>query len=640
MRLLLSLGLAAILALPADAQDKPRDLATVLDALDAAPCEDSGLTCLTLAVPRDHAANDPDDTINITFAISLASEPSKGIVFYTVGGPGGSGVQVAESYVGYLDEAVQASIDFVFFDQRGVGPENGVDCPLTLAGLFAAELPLDRPDETLATTRAMVTACLAEAGQDALIPVLGTDQAIRDVEAFRQAIGAPKVWLYGESYGTQFSQAYATAFPDAVRGVIIDGVIDLNLSHHGFNASYVAAAERILSRVFAACETIPACAADMQGDAGAVYDGIAAQLAPGSLMLDYPTGDGSTQSRPLTSGMLSLVAFNALYGPDGRSELLRVLAAASRGNRLPLLRAAYSALGVDPVTLEGQADPGWFGAAYYGVTCADYGEAIADPDSRARAMIVQAQDFAAQAPRLLRNYYEERLICSYWPVQGLVKRPAPFAGGDYPTLILNADADPITPITQSYSVLDHVRNGFMVTMAGGPHVLYGRGLACPDQIVTDLLLEGTLPEAQMQLCEQEFIGRYEPLTLSDPATAQPLDLARAVVAEIAWMPEVYNWGGDDPLAVGCDFGGTLSASSGDNGTAYVFDDCAFWSGLTVSGAAIQADDDMPGEGLTLDLTVAGLQDGRLHYRDNSNTDTRTIEGTWNGVPVTTPRLMP
>ena len=627
-----------VLGMPVAAQGV--SLSDRLADLGAGECANSGLTCVTLAVPRDHRGNDPDDTIDITFAVSLATEPSQGVLFYTVGGPGGSGLLVAEDYVGYLDEDVQAGIDFVFFDQRGVGPDNGVDCPQALAGLFAADMSLDRPEEALALSRQTVSDCLTEAGQDRLVGVLGTDQAIQDLEVFRQAIGAPQVWLYGESYGTQFSQAYATAYPDAVRGVILDGVIDLNLSHHGFNASYVTASESILNRVFAACADLPACAADMAGDAGAAYDAIAAQLVQGPVMLDYPLGDGTTQQRPFTDGMLGMIAFNALYGPDGRAELLRVLAAGSRGNLLPMLRLGYTTLGVDPVTLQAQPDPGWFGAAYYGVTCADYGEDIADPDARAREMITQALAFAPQAPRLLRNYYEERLICSYWPGQGLVQRPEPFAGGDYPTLILNADADPITPITQSYSVLDNVRNGYMVAMAGGPHVLYGRGLACPDQIVTDMLLEGRLPKDELQNCAQDFLGYYEPLTLTDPALATPLDLARAVIKEIAWMPDVYVWDGNVPLSVGCDFGGTLTARYGDTGLHYVLTDCAFWPGLSVTGIGLDADDDMPGEGMTLDLTVGDLHEARLYYRDNRNTGAETIRGTWNGTAVTTPRLMP
>ena len=636
MRLPLAAALSA-LALPAIAQDT---LAKRLDALGATECADSSLTCLTLAVPRDHLGNDPDDTIIITFAISLATEPSEGIMFYTVGGPGGSGLLVAEDYVAYLDPEVQARIDFVFFDQRGIGPENGIDCPQALSAFFVTDLPLDQPEIALANAERAVSDCLAEIGNADLLPHVSSDDAIRDLEIFRQAIGAPQVWLYGESYGTQFSQAYATAYPEAVRGVILDGVIDLNLSHHGFNASYVAASEAILERVMAACERVPGCSLDMEGDAAALYDALMAEMAAGPIMIDYPLGDGTSESRPFSTAMLGMITFNALYGPDGRSEFLRVLAAASRGNRLPLLQAAYATLGVDPATMEAQSDPGWFGAAYYAITCTDYGEPITDPRTRAMDMITQAQAFAPQAPRLLRTYYEECLFCAFWPETGPVERPAPFAGGDYPTLILNADADPITPVTQSYSVLDNVRNGYMVMMGGGPHVLYGRGLACPDEIVTDLLLGGRLPEAQLQVCGQELIGYYEPLTLTDMEGADPLEVARAVFIELAWTPDVYLWDGWEPLAFGCDYGGTVRATYSDKGAAYLFDNCAFWPDLAITGRGLEADNGMPGEGSGLDVIVTGVHEGQLTYRDNSRTTAVALGGVWNGEAISTPRFMP
>ena len=66
----------------------------------------------------------------------------------------------------------------------------------------------------------------------------------------------------------------------------------------------------------------------------------------------------------------------------------------------------------------------------------------------------------------------------------------------------------------SYSMLDHAKNAYLVAMESGPHVIWGRGLACPDEIVFGLLFDGTLPEAQEQVCAQELIGAYTPLTLT------------------------------------------------------------------------------------------------------------------------------
>ena len=70
--------------------------------------------------------------------------------------------------------------------------------------------------------------------------MVNTEQAIRDSELFRERIGAPKVWLYGESYGTQLVQAYATQFPQAVgwaMAAAIKGEDDIAVSWIGEGSS-------------------------------------------------------------------------------------------------------------------------------------------------------------------------------------------------------------------------------------------------------------------------------------------------------------------------------------------------------------------------------------------------------------------
>jgi hypothetical protein len=339
--------------------------------------------------------------------------------------------------------------------------------------------------------------------------------------------------------------------------------------------------------------------------------------------------------------MLEANAFYALYGPDDRTAFLRVLAAASRGELLPMLRLAYSTLVIDPQTEQGVADPAWFGAAYYAVTCLDYTEGGEDREANAHQIMAEAKAFAARAPLLVRAYFAERLACAFWPNRGDTTRPQPFAGGDYPTLILNADVDPITPVAMSYSVLDHVKNGYLVVMQGGPHVIWGRGLTCPDEIVYGLLLDGALPEAKEQLCRQDFIGAYEPLTLTDPAeAADPFHLARSLQKELDQSPEIYNWGGGETLAIGCDHGGTLEISAAEEGTAYSFAKCVWWPGLQFDGTGISIEEGAENVGLTLDLAVSGDHQGQITFRHNTATDAMTLNGTYDGKVVTTPRPLP
>ena len=109
----LALGL---LASPAAAE---ATLAEASLGLELVPCALSDLSCVTLPLPLDPRANDPEKTIDITFALSFAHVESRGILFYVVGGPGGSGLASAEGYLSAFNPSLTDYMDIVFIDQRG-----------------------------------------------------------------------------------------------------------------------------------------------------------------------------------------------------------------------------------------------------------------------------------------------------------------------------------------------------------------------------------------------------------------------------------------------------------------------------------------------------------------------------------------
>jgi len=636
-----SLALAlTLLATPALADT---GLIDRVDGLDLVPCELSDLSCATLTLPLDHLANDPTQTIDITFALSFASVESRGILFYFVGGPGGSGLASADGYLPAFDETLTQYTDIVFVDQRGIGPEHGLECPLAQAVFDTSPVGLEEDAAMIDTARSFVTECIAEMDADALLPFVNSDQAIRDSEAFRLAIGSPKVWLYGESYGTQFVQGYATLYPNAVRGVILDGVVDLSLTNEQFYASYTLAAEAILERSFAACDLDAACRADMQGDAAKVYDALAQKAKDAPLLVPLTLADGSQVQRQLTPGLLETNAFYALYAPEDRSVFLRALAAAGRGNLVPMLNLAYSNTLIAPETGLGESDFGWFGAAFFAITCTDYDSGPGTPDERAAAILQEAKVFAPNAPRLLRSYYVERLVCAYWPHQGPAERPAPFAGGDYPTVVLNSDADPITPVPMAYSVLDGAQNSYGIFMEGGPHVIWGRGLGCPDIALRDLFTDDVLPQTREQHCRQPFLEEYKALTLtSADDMADPVAVAQAVEVEIYQNLPLAAWDWVTPLTIGCDYGGTLTATYDEDASAaeYRLADCKFWPDLAISGLAVEGDTGEDSDAFLLNAVVSGKHSGEIGYIYGYAAETWSLTGTWDGKPAGLTRLTP
>ena len=100
-------------------------LKATIDRLGGQPCRVGNLTCVSVEVPVDYRAN-TGPTIKIEYAVSFASGESKGILFYVVGGPGGSGISVADDYLAAFDARLTENMDIVFFDQRGVGLSNHI----------------------------------------------------------------------------------------------------------------------------------------------------------------------------------------------------------------------------------------------------------------------------------------------------------------------------------------------------------------------------------------------------------------------------------------------------------------------------------------------------------------------------------
>ena len=628
---------------------KAEDLDAALLEMRAERCPSMpGWDCVTQEVPLDHRAS-AGPTIKIKYVIHRAKDTSKGVLVFAVGGPGQSGIAVAESWLESYKEELRKSMDIVFFDQRGVGPDRGGTCPNALTRFKMAQSSISKPDEAIAIAKAFATDCPAEfkPRAHALLDVLDTEQAIRDLEMFRQAIGGPMVWIYGASYGTQFAQQYASAFPAAVKGVIIDGVVDLTLGYDDYEASSVTAAEEILTRVFDACSPETECGADMKGDAARIYEALSARAAEKPIEVNFPQVDGTFTKRELTRYMLESSAYNALSDSDQRAAFLRALAAASRKNLVPLLQLSYESLLVDSRSMEATRRPtDYYEAAYYAITCSEYGEGTDDRDATARQIVERARDFSPKAPRLLEFFYMERLVCAFWPKRGPTERPKPYAGGEFPTLIINADTDPITPLSMSESVFDHAKEASeaaMVIARSGPHVSWGYGVSCVDNPVYDLVLRGKMPGAQPP-CEQSFID-YTRLTLADGVSA---DNAHSVVTaaetEIVMSPEFRKWskelrlhtGGEkESLTIGCDFGGTMTASGNKYGKHYSFTGCAWWPNIVLSGTGAQVS--VKGsESIKLDLAISGEHSGKIAYGRDIAAKAETWSGDYDGKDVSAP----
>ncbi len=597
-------------------------------------CPESRFACITLAVPKDHLAVAGGPTWDVTFAIQRTAGERKGTFVYIVGGPGGSGIGVADSYTDYFDPAIAEAYDIVYVDQRGIGMSQPIQCVDAAAVYYRdpnrLQVPAERP-AAAAAAEGFATDCIAEAGiAEADLPLFATSQAVEDLDAIRQYLGVERLHLFGESYGTQFVQTYAAAHPDHVAALFVDGPVDLTIPGIDYYVESTRGAEDTLVGVLRACTDDEGCAADLDGsDAVATYDGLAARLAMSPIEYDFPLADGTTARRSLTSADLENAAFGYLYSPADRASLQRAIAAASHGNHVPLAHLAYGSIGVDPDTEVAEEDPTWSDAMYFAVECQDYAffPDGGSPDQRLSAWLAAGAAAGIDDLRLGTGFYGD-VPCLYWPrATTSAERPAPLVDVSYPVFVLTSTTDPATPIVNGFRIYSRLDDAWFFQTVGGPHVIFGWGEACPDSEIAAYLADGVLPASRVTTCEGSIATAYVPNAARTAAEyGDALELAWSVDDQL-WNSEAYLARlGDEPLSVGCDFGGTLTYRPTDVGTDIALDACEFTDEMPLTGSA-SADDDAGT--FELDVTFAG---GALRYLRDADGGT-SVSGTFRGDAV-------
>src|SRR5579862_7097524 len=177
-------------------------------SLTLAPCEAAGTYCGHMARPLDPTGG-LKDTIDIFFEYFPARDRSQeklGTLVAAEGGPGFPTTGSAETYL-KLYAPLRDRRDVVMMDYRGTGHSGAIDChPLQTAPKFTVE---------------NVARCGAQLGPRA--PLYSAAYDADDLAAILDALGAGKVDLYGDSYGTWFAQAFAIRHGDRLRSIILDG---------------------------------------------------------------------------------------------------------------------------------------------------------------------------------------------------------------------------------------------------------------------------------------------------------------------------------------------------------------------------------------------------------------------------------
>lgn len=446
---------------------------------------DSEFVCLSLEMPLARESSDgrPIETV---FAVRPASGSRTGVLVTVVGGPGASGVNASEYALDYFDQSVVDSFDLVFFDQRGVGLVETQPCPIAdrmfpdFAGAF---------EKVVDETAVYFDACIEESGHSRLLPHLGTEDAIQDLEVFRQTMGYGKLTIYGESYGTAFAQSYASEYPDSVERMVLDGPVDISLDLLDQTEYGVRAIERILDVMFEKCDHDHRCASEMGRPAREIYDDLLVELSETPMPVELPLASVGSEGILLAAEGVTLIAWDSAYSEESRMLFLRALVSyAQHSDLVPMARLLIADKGGrDGVSTLLQVD----------VNCLD----SAIPGSSRKEETAAVADAWDSAPTHYRWMFAHAVACLSWPGSDRTKQPEPaFPGVGIPVMVVAAELDPATPYEGALKVTESLNDAYLLSVAGGSHVMFGRGDVCVDEAVNGFLLDGTPPPT---VCELE-----------------------------------------------------------------------------------------------------------------------------------------
>lgn len=485
-----------IAPMAASADPAPASLAPAPAPISWSPCDD-GFECATVRVPLDY---DQPQGPKISLALIRlpAGDPGEriGSLFLNPGGPGGSGVEIVRGIAEFMPPELTWKFDLVGFDPRGIIGSTPLLCFDSLEDAVGILPPFPFPrtegqearqritDETLAD------ACARRGGD--IRDHMSTADVARDLDLLRQAVGDDQLSYLGFSYGSYLGQVYANLYPDRVRAVVIDGVLDPIAWATGrgdvaltrpfsMRLRSSIGARLTLGQFFGLCDAAgDDCA--FSGDARQRFD----DLAQGLKKDPIATPDGPFSYEDLIS-----TALGAMYTPPSWPDFAEFLLELEEETSPDAIGSALAAV-LGHLAPERGEEPAYPNVieGFPGVACSDtinppnYGTwpVAADQSQRRQGYFGRLWTWASSA-------------CQPWPDSaGEDRYLGPWrADTSAPVLVVGNHFDPATPYRGALVAHDLLRNSSLLTYAGWGHTAFLSGNTCIDLSVTQYLVTQETP---------------------------------------------------------------------------------------------------------------------------------------------------
>ncbi|MGV6851858.1 MAG: alpha/beta hydrolase [bacterium] len=403
--------------------------------------------CITLHPPLDYAQKDGQIAKLFIARYPAQQNANKGApVFLLAGGPGQAGSDSFPALMPAL-EPIRRHHDLIVIDQRGTGYSESLKCPLPDLN--------ERLDINIEEIKQFTSECLTKMDNDPRF--FTTWEAAHDLEFIRDHLGIEKVILFGVSYGTRLATTYMRYFPDHLEKVILDSVVNVEEPlglHHAINL------QRTLDLITTKCAKQPQCNQqfpDLHQKLMALPE--RANKAHKTITIHHPSTYKSTEITVNATTVRSLVRLYA-YSPEQVALLPWLINEAYQGH--------------------------WDSFAAQGIMLMEsLGETIS---TNMQNSVLCTEDY----PLFIDSNFSDTFMgdelidtakaqCELWPTGYLDKHFREPLNNPTPTLLLEGEWDPVTPLNFAEKLAKQLPNSRILVAPGQGHFVYPRG--CMSKLV-------------------------------------------------------------------------------------------------------------------------------------------------------------
>jgi pimeloyl-ACP methyl ester carboxylesterase len=413
----------------------------------------SQVQCGTLQVPENYQLEN-GEKISVNFAVlpAIDNSKNKAPLMFLAGGPGQASVELAAHIFKGFNE-IRKSHDIILVDQRGTGKSHPLECDENSTRSVYEIIPEDFSAQEIKD-------CLAQFKGD--LSQYNSENAIRDFDAVRRALGHEKIHIYGGSYGTRAGLVYMRMFPDSLKSVVLDSVGPIEVPIGTFGQS----AARSFNLLLKNCQQDPHCNEAYPALADE-FKAVITRLeqAPVKLEIAHPRLGSKTDFILSRSKFISNLRMQ-LYSTQTRPLVPLVIHQAFLENYQPM------------IGLIAMSDGGM--GMYVGLTFNIVCNEDLPKITEAMFSVDAKNSFGGND-----SHVAWLKVCPLWPKYSVNNDFYQSVTANIPTLILSGNLDPVTPPSNGEKSAATLPNSYHLVDENSAHIV--ASTPCAVNIVNEFL---------------------------------------------------------------------------------------------------------------------------------------------------------